>query len=228
MSLNRAAVAMFVACAAIGSILAPRTTIAAVAATTAVTPGGDAVARVDKYLGALKTLGAEFTQVVRGKDGEVTERASGTLSIARPNRFRWDYREPYEQTIVADGTRLWLYDPDLDQVTVRSLEQGLGATPAMLLSGAGKVGDAFTNLGTERRGDWTWCRLAPMQSGSDFETVSLAFDAKGELAAMELHDKLGQSTSIEFAGVRRDRAIDDALFRFVPPRGADVIGDATR
>ena len=140
---RRAAVAMLVACATIGSIVAPQATTAAVAATTAAVPAGDAIARVEKYLGALKTLGAEFVQVVRGKDGEVTERASGTLSISRPNRFRWDYREPYEQTIVADGTRLWLYDPDLDQVTVRSLAQGLGDTPAMLLSGAGKVGDAF-------------------------------------------------------------------------------------
>ena len=99
----------------------------------------DPVARVDAYLGSLKTLNAQFLQVVRGKEGQITDRATGTLAIARPNRFRWDYREPYSQTIVADGRKLWLYDPDLDQVTVRSLEQGLGATPAMLLSGSGKV-----------------------------------------------------------------------------------------
>ena len=103
----------------------------------------DSIARVDAYLATLSTLTADFVQVVQDKQGQVTERAAGTLSISRPNRFRWDYQQPYVQTIVADGKKLWLYDPDLEQVTVRSLEQGLGATPAMLLSGSGKVGDAF-------------------------------------------------------------------------------------
>jgi outer membrane lipoprotein carrier protein len=186
----------------------------------------DSVARVDAYLASLRTLTAQFQQVVHDKRGLVTDRASGTLSIARPNRFRWDYREPYAQTIVADGRRLWLYDPDLEQVTVRLLEQGLGATPAMLLSGSGKVGDAFTSGPVEQRADWTWYRLLPKQHGSDFERVSLAFDRKNELAAMELVDKLGQTTSIEFAEVRRGARLDDKVFTFVPPPGADVIGEA--
>jgi outer membrane lipoprotein carrier protein len=186
----------------------------------------DSVARVDAYLGSLQTLSAGFVQIVQDKQGQVTERATGTLSISRPNRFRWDYRQPYVQTIVADGKKLWLYDPDLDQVTVRLLEQGLGATPAMLLSGSGKVGDAFTAGPVEQRKNWTWCRLAPKQKGSDFERVSLGFDARNELAAMELVDKLGQTTTIEFSQVKRGAALDDALFRFVPPKGADVIGEA--
>ncbi len=188
--------------------------------------GGDAVARVDAYLASLKTLSADFAQVVRNRDGQVVDRASGTLSLSRPNRFRWDYRQPYLQTIVADGERLWLYDSDLEQVTVRALEAGLGSTPAMLLSGSGKVGDAFTALALEREGEWTWARLRPKQDGSDFDRVGLAFDARGELAAMELRDKLGQSTVIEFGNVRRNPALDAALFRFDPPPGADVIGRA--
>ena len=186
----------------------------------------DSVARVDAYLGSLKTLSAQFNQVVHDKRGQVTDRASGTLSISRPNRFRWDYREPYAQTIVADGRKLWLYDPDLEQVTVRLLEQGLGATPAMLLSGSGKVGDAFTAGPVERQKGWTWYRLVPKQKGSDFERVSLGFDARNELAAMELVDKLGQTTTIQFAQVKRGVALDESLFRFVPPPGADVIGEA--
>ena len=117
--------------------------------------GGDALARVDAYLASLKTLSADFVQVVRNRDGQVVDRASGTLSLSRPDRFRWDYRQPYLQTIVADGERLWLYDSDLEQVTVRALEAGLGSTPAMLLSGSGKVGDAFTALALEREGEWT-------------------------------------------------------------------------
>jgi len=186
----------------------------------------DAVARVDAYLASLKTLSADFAQVVRNRDGQVVDRASGTLSLSRPDRFRWDYRQPYLQTIVADGERLWLYDSDLEQVTVRALEAGLGSTPAMLLSGSGKVGDAFTALALEREGDWTWARLRPKQEASDFDRVGLAFDARGELAAMELRDKLGQATVIEFGNVRRNPALDAALFRFEPPPGADVIGRA--
>ena len=186
----------------------------------------DSLARVEAYLGSLKTLSAEFAQVVRNRDGDIVERASGTLSLSRPNRFRWDYREPYQQTIVADGSRLWLYDSDLEQVTVRTLESGLGSTPAMLLSGDGRVRDAFDGLVVERKGDWTWSRLRPKQGGSDFEQVSLAFDARGELAGMELRDKLGQATLIEFGEVRRNRPLGDELFRFEPPPGADVIGRA--
>ena len=186
----------------------------------------DSIARVEAYLGSLKTLSAEFAQVVQDRRGQVTDRATGTLSISRPDRFRWDYREPYAQTIVADGKKLWLYDPDLEQVTVRSLEQGLGATPAMLLSGSGKVGDAFSAGPVEPFKDWTWYRLVPKQKGSDFERVSLAFDRRNELAAMELVDKLGQTTTIEFSQLKRGLSLDDALFRFVPPKGADVIGEA--
>jgi outer membrane lipoprotein carrier protein len=191
-----------------------------------VTFAADSVARVDAYLGSLKTLSAAFVQTVQDKQGQVTERATGTLLISRPNRFRWDYKQPYVQTIVADGKKLWLYDPDLDQVTVRTLEQGLGATPAMLLSGSGKVGDAFTAGPVEQQKSLTWSRLLPKQKGSDFERVSLGFDARNELAAMELVDKLGQTTTIEFAQVKRGAALDDSLFRFVPPKGADVIGEA--
>jgi outer membrane lipoprotein carrier protein len=186
----------------------------------------DSLARVDAYLGSLKTLSAEFVQVVRDKQGQVTDRATGKLSISRPDRFRWDYREPYAQTIVADGKKLWLYDPDLEQVTVRSLEQGLGATPAMLLSGSGKASDAFKAGPVEQQDGVTWCRLVPAQQGSDFERVSLAFDARNELEAMELVDKLGQTTTIEFGQVKRGTRLDESLFRFVPPKGADVIGEA--
>lgn len=200
---------------------------ACLAAAAAQAQGGtDAVARVDAYLASFRTLSATFSQVVRNRDGQIVDRASGTLALSRPDRFRWDYQQPYLQTIVADGQRLWLYDSDLEQVTVRALEQGLGSTPAMLLSGAGKVGDAFASVGVQRQGDWTWCRLRPKQEGSDFEQVGLAFDARGELAAMELRDKLGQSTVIEFGAVRRNPPLDEALFRFEPPPGADVIGRA--
>jgi chaperone LolA len=201
--------------------------LACLAAPVALAQGaGDAVAKVEAYLATVKTMSAEFAQVVRNRDGQVADRASGTLSLSRPDRFRWDYRAPYVQTIVADGRRIWLYDSDLEQVTVRELEAGLGSTPGMLLSGAGRVGEAFGSVAVQRSGDWTWCRLRPKEPNSDFEQVSLAFDKGGELAAMELRDTLGQATVIEFGAVRRNPPLDAALFRFEPPPGADVIGRA--
>jgi len=212
-----------------GALVAAALVVAALAApaSPAFAQGSpDAVARIDAYLGSFRTLSAEFTQTVRNRDGQPTERAAGTLALSRPDRFRWDYRQPYLQTIVADGERLWLYDSDLAQVTVRELESGLGSTPAMLLSGSGRVADAFESAGIERKGDWTWCRLRPRDASSDFESVSLALDARGELAGMELQDKLGQQTVIEFIDVRRNPSLDPALFRFTPPPGADVIGRA--
>jgi len=200
--------------------------LACVLAPAVLAQGGDAVARVGAYLATVNTLSADFSQVVRDRDDRIIGHASGRLSLSRPDRFRWDYEKPYLQTIVADGKQLWLYDSDLEQVTVRPLEQGLGSTPAMLLSGSGKVGDAFASVAVAQQGDWTWCRLAPKQQGSDFEQVSLAFDRKGELAAMELRDKLGQLTVIEFGNLRRNAPLDPRLFRFEPPPGADVIGRA--
>jgi outer membrane lipoprotein carrier protein len=96
----------------------------------------------------------------------------------------------------------------------------------MLLSGAGTVSDSFTGGPVETDGPWTWCRLTPKDRATDFELVSLGFNAKGELAAMELKDKLGQTTALDFSDVRRNVALDASLFRFVPPKGVDVIGDA--
>jgi outer membrane lipoprotein carrier protein len=191
-------------------------------------PESDALARVESALADLRTFSAEFTQVVRSRDGQIIDRSTGTLSLARPNRFRWDYRDPHVQTIVADGSRLWLYDPDLEQVTVRTLASGLGSTPAMLLSGAGKVSDAFDSAGVDREESVTWCRLRPKGDGNDFERVSLALSSSGDLVAMQLLDKLGQETLIDFAAVRRNPTLDPKLFQFTPPKGADVIGNAGR
>jgi outer membrane lipoprotein carrier protein len=186
----------------------------------------DSLARVEAWVKSVQTLSADFVQVVRSREGQISSRATGRLSLSRPDRFRWDYRDPYIQVIVADGRKLWLYDADLEQVTVRPLESGLGSTPAMLLSGAGSIGESFTGGPVERDGEWTWCRLVPKQRGSDFESVSLGFNGRGALAAMRLVDKLGQTTELDFSDVAVNPRLDPGLFRFTPPKGVDVIGDA--
>jgi outer membrane lipoprotein carrier protein len=190
-------------------------------------PSGDVEAgrkRVESFLAGLDGLQAQFHQVLTDRSGRALDEASGTLAIRRPNRFRWDYREPYEQVIVADGARVWLYDSDLEQVTVRKLDDTLSATPAMLLSGEGKLEQNFTVTGVERDGGIEWVQMEPKRNDTDFKSVRLGFDG-ATLRHMHLADKLGQTTRLEFTQVERNPLLDPSRFTFRVPPGADVIGD---
>lgn len=181
--------------------------------------------RVEHFLQGLQGLQAQFTQKLSDRAGEVTEESSGTLAIKRPNRFRWDYLQPHEQTIVADGKRVWLYDADLEQVTVRALDNTLSATPAMLLSGEGKLDDNFIATKTSQEKGVQWVTLEPKRNDTDFKWVRLGFNGE-DLRFMQLADKLGQTTTLEFSKFERNPALDPARFVFKVPPGADVIGDA--
>lgn len=181
--------------------------------------------RVEKFIANLSTLRADFKQTLTDGKGEVTDQSSGTLAISRPNRFRWDYSQPHEQVIVADGTRIWLYDTDLEQVTVRRLDTSLSATPAMLLSGEGKLSDNFKVTGTSQDQNAHWVMMEPVRPDTDFKWVRLGF-AGSDLAIMQLADKLGQITTLQFSNIERNLKLDPALFIFKVPAGADVIGDA--
>jgi len=181
--------------------------------------------KVESFLQGLQSLQAQFKQTLADRSGQIVEEASGELAIRRPDRFRWDYREPNEQVIVADGARIWLYDADLEQVTVRKLDDTLSATPAMLLSGQGNLQDNFTVTQTSREGAIQWVRMEPKRDDTDFKWVRLGFDG-ATLEYMQLADKLGQTTTIEFSQLQRNPAIDPSRFTFTVPAGADVIGDA--
>lgn len=187
---------------------------------------GAARARVDAFLNGLQGLQAQFVQVLTDRNGRVIEETSGTLAIKRPNRFRWDYTEPYRQVIVADGTRVWLYDSDLEQVTVRKLDDTLSATPAMLLSGEGELDDNFTIVEAQQDAGVQWVRLEPKREDTDFKWVRLGFVGQ-ELRHMQLADKLGQTTLLQFTDVERNPLLDPSRFTFSVPPGADVIGRAS-
>jgi outer membrane lipoprotein carrier protein len=182
--------------------------------------------RVEGFLQGLEGLQAQFKQVLTDRNGQKLDESSGTLAIRRPDRFRWDYRQPYEQVIVADGTRIWLYDSDLEQVTVRKLDDTLSATPAMLLSGKGNLQDNFNVTQVAQDGAVQWVRMEPKRSDTDFKWVRLGFDA-GTLKFMQLADKLGQTTQLEFSQLERNPPLDPSRFTFTVPPGADVIGDAS-
>jgi outer membrane lipoprotein carrier protein len=181
--------------------------------------------KVEGFLQGLQSLQAHFKQTLSDRAGQVVEEASGELAIRRPDRFRWDYRQPNQQVIVADGTRIWLYDSDLEQVTVRKLDDTLSATPAMLLSGQGNLQDNFTVTQTSQEGATQWVRMEPKRDDTDFKWVRLGFDGP-TLKFMQLADKLGQTTTLEFSQLQRNPAIDPSRFTFTVPAGADVIGDA--
>jgi len=186
--------------------------------------------RVELFLQGLQGLEAQFSQMLVDRDGRVVDESTGRLSIRRPDRFRWDYREPYEQVIVADGSRIWLYDADLEQVTVRRLDDSLSATPAMLLSGEGNLEDNFevTQATRERDSGATidWVRMEPRRSDTDFKWVQLGFQGE-QLKFMRLADKLGQTTQLTFSRLERNPPLDPSRFTFTVPPGADIIGDAS-
>jgi len=194
------------------------------AAPQAAEPVNDAVAleRVERVLAELESVRADFVQETLDAQSRTTERAVGTLSLKRPGRFRWDYSEP-RQVIVCDGTRLWLYDADLQQVTVRTVRDTLSQTPAMLLSGQARVRDGFTVRAGPRAAGLDWVVLTPRLRDTDFRELRLGF-AGTTLHRMEFEDKLNQVTRIEFTRLERNARLADAQFHFVPPPGADVIG----
>lgn len=184
-----------------------------------------AVARLDAALDSLSSLTAEFTQTVRDAGGELRESAEGSVSLARPGRFRWDYRAP-AQLIVSDGTTVWLYDEDLAQVTVRPAADSLAGTPALLLSGQADLAGAFEISDGGEEGGLAWSRLRPKDADSDFTELRVGVTGS-ELRRMTLLDKLGQSTELEFSRIERNPRFDADTFTFVPPPGVDVVGRVT-
>ena len=186
-------------------------------------PAASAAERVDRYLARIETLRAAFHQEVIDSEGHLREEADGTLAVSRPGRFRWDYRTPSEQLLVSDGTTVWLYDVELEQVTVRKADQVLSATPAMLLSGRGTVSESFDAAERGRSEGLEWVALTPKLEDADFREVRLGF-RDGELQRMELSDRLGQVTRIQFSSVELNPELPADLFSFEPPPGVDVVG----
>jgi outer membrane lipoprotein carrier protein len=187
-------------------------------------PSPEAPALLRAFLAETVTLEAEFSQRMEEADGGHPQLSSGKFYLQRPQRFRWDYQAPTPQLVVADGENLWLYDPDLEQATVRRLDDGLSGTPAMLLSGGADLDESFRLGAAYIEDGLDWVELSPRADAPDFAALRVGFES-GRLAVMELLDALGQATVIRFSGLKRNVPLDPALFQFVPPPGADVIHD---
>ena len=180
---------------------------------------------VQRYFQELRTLRADFIQRVYDERGRITQTSSGRMLMQKPGLFRWDYRAPAAQVIVADGARLWTYDVGLAQVTVRKLDKALSATPLALLSGTTPIDESFTVSGVRNRDGLSWYELIPRQDQPEFRVLRVAF--KGDtLVTLEIEDGLGQRTRLDFQALERNPTIDPAQLRFTPPPGVDVVGDA--
>ncbi len=176
------------------------------------------------FLEQTQTLKARFAQMVLDKNLKTLQQAQGVMQFSRPGKFRWDYLKPYEQTIVGDGSRLWIHDKDLNQVTVRKLDGALGASPAALLAGSNDLERDFTLSNAGMKDGLDWLDAVPKSRDTVFERVRMGFGKSG-LEAMELRDQFGQVTVITFADVERNPRIAPEIFRFTPPKGADVISE---
>jgi len=179
---------------------------------------------LQNFLRHSKTLKAQFTQTVQDRNGKQVQSASGVMQFSRPGKFRWVYEKPYAQLIVGDGVKVWMHDADLNQVTVRKLDQALGSTPAALLAGNNEIERNFDLIDGGRRDGLEWVEASPKTQGGSFEKIRLAF-RDGSLAVMELRDHFGQTTTIRFLQLELNPKLAASLFSFVPPAGADVVGD---
>lgn len=213
--------------------------------TTAASVASQSPTPLDRYLKNLKTLRVQFLQTIADAHGAEVGRATGTLIVERPGKFRWDIHPQSTaqgpstgqsastaqagspengQLMVSDGRNLWYFDRDLQQVTVRPMSAALSATPAMLLSGTVDVRQHFTESSAGTRDGLDWVYVEPRSTEADFKSALFGFDRKGTLQRMILEDKLGQVVTIIFQDVAVNVAVPDSELTFTPPSGADVIG----
>jgi outer membrane lipoprotein carrier protein len=182
-----------------------------------------AIEKLKNFIAATHSAQANFTQDVLDQNGKRIQGASGIMQFQRPGKFRWTYQKPYEQLIVGDGTKFWLYDVDLNQVTVKKLDAALGSSPAALLSGSNEIERGFTLADDGSRNGLEWLQATPKGKDSSFEGILMAFNAQSELAEMELNDMFGHKTVLRFTDMQRNPKIPEQQFRFTPPKGADVL-----
>jgi outer membrane lipoprotein carrier protein len=182
-------------------------------------------ARLDAFATGLHSLTGNFQQTLTDINGSASKVSAGTLALEAPRQFRWNTTTPYQQTIVADGSRVWMYDPELEQVTVRVQSTEEAHSPLTVLTDVKQLDRNFKVAEQGSRDGLLWLRLTSTAKDPQFDHADLGFDAHG-LARMTFRDQLGATTDIRFSGWQRNPPIPPATFNFVPPAGVDVIGDA--
>lgn len=198
-------------------------------AVCSVSAGATGLDSLETFVKTVKTARTDFTQVVTvpAKEGQAarSKTSSGVFEFSRPGRFRFVYKKPFEQTLVADGQTLWLYDVDLNQVTARSQAQALGSTPAALIASGADLKALQADFALRSDADsegLEWVLATPKTKDSALQTVRIGFKA-GELVVLEIVDSFGQKSSLRFSAFKANVALEASAFQFKPPAGADVI-----
>ena len=184
-----------------------------------------AIDSLKTFVQGTRTVRATFSQTLIDRDMRILQKTTGTMQFERPGKFRWTYEKPYEQLIIGDGVRVWFYDYDLNQVTVRKLDLAIGSSPAALLAGNGAIESNFTLSENGAQGGLEWLEARPKNKEGTFELVRLGFTPAGVLTAMELRDNFGQTTMLIFSGLEKNPRLGTDVFKFTPPKNADVISD---
>lgn len=178
-----------------------------------------------QLLNNITTMQANFTQTITDKSGRSLQQSSGRMSLSRPGKFRWDVKQPNAQLVLTNGSKLWVYDPDLEQVTVRVLTKEAGEAPALLLSDTNEsLAKKFNVQMLPGRSGLQWFLLTPRSQESMFQAIKLGF-ANNQIQQMDLQDDLGHTTHIQFTQVVMNKTLSAALFTFKPPANVDVINE---
>jgi len=177
---------------------------------------------LQKFVDGVQTFSASFEQVQKDEKGALIQKTSGRMALSRPGRFRWAYEKPYEQLMVCNGQTIWLYDPDLKQVSLREAKDALAGTPAELLSQRATLKSQFTIKDAGRDGAARIVRLIPKSTAGDFQSIEMTLK-NGVPQHMQFHDQLGNVTDVSFTGIRTNTPLDAAQFSFTPPEGVEVV-----
>ncbi len=180
--------------------------------------------RLHRFLANMQTLEANFKQTLVDDQGAELEKSSGVVLLNRPDKFRWDYKLPYEQTIVTNGELLWFYDEDLEQVTIREVDSSVDSTPVAILGSYEEIDEQFIIIDMGNIEHFDWVELTPKDINSQYSSIRLGFD-KEKLGMMVMFDNLGQVTRIDFTDEVLNKKLDENVFNFVTPEGVDVIDD---
>jgi len=186
---------------------------------------GTARAQLDAFASGLRSLSGDFSQTVYDSNGRSTQTAHGTLALQAPRQFRWDTQAPYEQLIVADGNKVWIYDPELEQVTVRNQGTQEAHSPLTVLTDLSQLDRDFTTSEQGERDGLQWLRLVSRARDPQFEYADIGF-ANDAPRRMVFKDTLGNRTEIVFSDWQRNPQLPAGTFTFTPPKGTDVVGDA--
>lgn len=184
-----------------------------------------AVEHLREFVQKTQTFKASFHQKLLDQQYQVIQEASGSMMFQRPGKFRWVYEKPYQQLIVGDGNRVWFYDQDLNQVTVRQLDLAIGNSPAALLAGSSAIEKDFNLADINVEDEIDWLEATPKHKETNFELIRMGFSKTGKLQEMILRDNFGQFTLLVFSETDFNPSLANELFQFKPPSGADVISD---